>query len=175
MDIIRVIGIDPGSVTTGWGIIEEKSGVARLVDAGAIQSKGGKEKDFSIRLATIFHELCQIIACHKPTEAAVEQVFAAQNAATALKLGQARGVAIAALASYKLPIADYEPTLVKKSLVGVGRAEKSQVDFMVRQILGIPKSAHADWKPDTTDALGVALCHLSMRRFKALAKISEKK
>ncbi len=168
-NIVRVIGIDPGSVNTGWGIIEEKSGVLRLIDAGAIHSAGrGKEKDFSSRLAHIFYELCAILDRHKPTEAAVEQVFAAQNAATALKLGQARGVSIAALASYKLPIADYEPTLVKKSLVGAGRAEKSQVDFMVRQILGIPKDAHENWKMDTTDALGVAICHLNMRRFKAL-------
>jgi len=103
-----------------------------------------------------------VIARHMPQEAAVEQIFTAQNVASALKLGQARGVAVAACAAKDLPVSDYEPTLVKKSLVGTGRAEKDQVAFMVRRMLNMREGKLA---LDTTDALAVAICHLTMRRF----------
>lgn len=159
---VTVIGIDPGSVVTGWGVVRETSGVLSLVACGAIRSKGD---EFPDRLAYIYHALCEILAKWKPEEAAVEQVFTAKNPASALKLGQARGVAIAACAAYQLPVRDYEPALVKKSLVGNGRAEKSQVSFMVGQILGQKTDG---WKADTSDALGVAVCHLTMRRFRRL-------
>ena len=100
-------------------------------------------------------------------EAAIEQVFTAKNAASALKLGQARGVAVAACAAHRVPVSDYEPTLVKKSVVGTGRAEKEQVAFMVRRLLNVRGEG---WALDTTDALAVAICHLTMRRLKLLAR-----
>lgn len=159
---VTVIGIDPGSQVTGWGIVRESSGVLSLVACGAIRAKGD---EFADRLAYIYHALHDILQRWQPEEAAVEQVFSAKNAATALKLGQARGVAIAACAAFHLPVRDYEPTLVKKSLVGTGRAEKSQVSFMVGRLLG---QQTGDWALDTTDALGVAICHLSMRRYQRL-------
>lgn len=166
MPSVTVIGIDPGSRHTGWGVVRECSGVLQLVDCGVI-STVPDSGSFSDRLARIFHELTSILTRLAPEEAAVEQVFTAQNAATALKLGQARGAAVAALASYGLPIHDYAPTLVKKTLVGTGRAEKDQVAFMVQRLLNV-RAQH--WSPDTSDALGIAVCHLNLRRFAALAK-----
>lgn len=163
---ITVIGIDPGSTVTGWGVVREVSGVLSLVDCGAIRAKGA---EFSERLAAIYHALCAVLDRWQPAEAAVEQVFTAKNASSALKLGQARGVVIAACAARGLPIRDYPPALVKKSLVGTGRAEKEQVAFMVAQMLGCKRE---NWALDTTDALGVALCHLSMRRFQRLAALA---
>lgn len=163
---VTVIGIDPGSNVTGWGLVRETSGVLTLVDCGAIRARGA---EFPERLSSIYHALCAVLERWKPEEAAVEQVFTAKNAASALKLGQARGVAIAACAAHGLPIRDYAPTLVKKSLVGTGRAEKEQVAFMVAQLLGC-KGEH--WALDTTDALGVAVCHLTMRRFQRLAALA---
>ena len=164
MSTIRVIGIDPGSRNTGWGVVEERSGVLRLVDCGVIQPPC--DGPFAERLAVIFHELLAVLERLEPEEAGVEQVFTAKNAATALKLGQARGVAVAACASRKVAVSDYEPTLIKKTLTGVGRAEKEQVSFMVGRMLGVKP----DWTADTGDALGAAICHLTMRRFAKLTQ-----
>lgn len=161
---ITVIGIDPGSRVTGWGVVHEASGVLRLVDCGAVRAPGTLEDAFSDRLARIYHELSAILDRHSPDEAAVEQVFTAKNASSALKLGQARGVTVAVCAAHGIPVSDYAPTLVKKSLVGTGGADKHQVSFMVGRLL----NAKPQWTPDTGDALAVAICHLSMRRFARL-------
>ena len=161
-----VIGIDPGSVVTGWGVVHECSGALSLVECGTIRPKGDI---FAERLAYIYHQLCDILSRRQPSEAAVEQIFTAKNQLSALKLGQARGVAIAACAAFTLPVHDYEPTMVKKSLVGNGRAEKSQVAFMVGKLLG---QKPASWKPDASDALGVAICHLTHRRFQRLSNLA---
>lgn len=157
-----VIGIDPGSQKTGWGVLEEKSGVIRLVDCGIIRPK---ETAFSERLGAIFNGLVGVIEKYAPQEAAVEQVFTCKNAMSALKLGQARGIAVGACAAMKIPVSDYEPTVVKKNLTGAGRAEKTQVSFMVARILGVKES----WGEDAGDALAVAICHLNMRRFNKMA------
>ena len=165
---ITVIGIDPGSRITGWGVVREESGVLRLVDCGAVHAvsggAAGKDVPFSQRLALIYRELASIVARLQPQEGAVEQIFTAKNAASALKLGQARGVAVAACAAHGVPVSDYEPTVVKKSLVGTGGADKQQVSFMVGRLLNVKP----DWVADTGDALGVAICHLSMRRLARL-------
>ncbi len=162
---ITVIGIDPGSRNTGWGVVRETSGVLSLVDCGVIRPP--LQGAFSERLGFIFRELSNVLIRLKPDEASVEQVFTAKNAATALKLGQARGAAIAALAAHGLSVRDYEPTVIKKSLVGVGGAEKSQVSFMVGKMLGV----RPDWAVDTGDALAAAICHLTVRRFERLARL----
>lgn len=159
-----VIGIDPGSQRTGWGIVTESSGVLRLVDCGIIRTRAG-DMEFSSRLAFIYHALREILTRYSPDEAAIEQVFTAKNSQSALKLGQARGVAVAACAASSLHVSDLEPTLVKKSLVGSGRAEKEQVAFMVKRLLNIRT---ADWALDTSDALAVAICQLSMARMTAM-------
>ena len=147
-----VLGVDPGSQRTGWGIIAEQSGVLRLVDCGIIRATSSGEKEFSQRLAVIYRQLADVVGRYRPQEAAIEQVFTAKNAACA---------------AHRVPVSDYEPTLVKKSVVGTGRAEKEQVAFMVRRLLNVRGEG---WTLDTTDALAVAICHLTMRRLKLLAR-----
>lgn len=166
---ISVLGIDPGSRTTGWGIVQEVSGTLKLVDCGAINTKS--TSTFSQRLAHIYKELATVIKHKQPHEAAIEQVFAAKNVSSALKLGQARGVAVAACATYELEVSDYEATLIKRTIVGHGRAEKAQVAFMVNRLL----NTKLQEKSDVTDALAVAICHLTLRRFNALIKLSQTK
>ena len=168
---ITVIGIDPGSTCTGWGVVQEASGVLTLVSCGAIRPKS---KDFSERVGEIFLALSEVIESLKLNdysylEAAIEDVFGGKSIPSALKLGQARGAAVAACALHKLSVSNYPPTQVKQAVVGVGRAEKEQVNFMVGRLLG----CQPNWGMDTSDALAVAICHLNLRRlarFSALAK-----
>ena len=162
---VTALGIDPGSNITGWGVVRESSGRLELVANGVLRVKGSS---FSERLAYIFHGLHDIIAEYRPQEAGVEQVFTAKNIMSAIKLAQARGAAVAACASFHLPVQDYEPTLVKKTLAGTGRAEKEQVAFMVARLLG---RAHIEGPLDTTDALAIAVCHLTLRRFRRLESL----
>ena len=164
MASVVVLGLDPGSRNTGWGFVREQSGVLSLIDAGVIrvQSLG----DMDVRLGAIFEALSGLLASHKPDEAAMEDVFVSKNVSSALKLGQARGAAMACCAVSGVRVHAYEPTVVKKSLVGVGRAEKSQVAFMVAQVLGCRKPL----AEDASDALAVAVCHLNQRRFKRLSE-----
>lgn len=161
---LTVLGIDPGSRCLGWGLVREQSGVLALVDCGVVRPKGG---DFSSRLGNLFIELAALVARCVPDEAAVEQVFTHKNVVSALKLGQARGVAVAACAANGVPVIDYEPTQVKKTLVGTGRAEKTQVSYMVGHMLG----RKPDWTLDTGDALALAVCHLNMRRMARLLRM----
>lgn len=160
---VVVIGIDPGSQRTGWGVVSDISGVLRWVASGIIRTSTAD--GFPRRLASIYHALHKELVFHKPDAAAVEQVFTARNAQTALKLGQARGVAVAACAAVDCPVYDYEPTAVKKAVVGVGCADKEQVAFMVGRLLNLDASKLA---LDTTDALGVAICHLGHLRMERL-------
>ena len=160
---VVVLGLDPGSQVTGYGVVREASGRAELIAVGTIRTPSGG--DMAGRLGVIYSRLAEIIALHGPTEAAIESVFVSKNASSAIKLGQARGAAMAACAVAGLSVADYPPTVVKKSLVGVGRAEKEQVAFMVAQILGVKKP---DWALDASDALAVAICHLNERRLRKL-------
>jgi len=160
---VTVIGIDPGSQCTGWGVVREASGVLTLVDCGAIRPKGD---DFAARLGHLFRELHAFVGRYAPDEAAIENVHAARNVATALKLGQARGVAVAACAAHGVLVADYQPSEIKKALVGTGGADKEQVSFMVARVLG----AKGGWGLDTGDALAAAVCHLNARRLARLAR-----
>lgn len=148
----------------GWGLVSESSGVLALVDCGVIRPGAGSFED---RLGALFTRLSGVLATYEPDEAAVENVFTDKNILSALKLGQARGAAIAACASRGIPVTGYEPALVKKTLAGSGRAEKSQVSFMVGRILGVKP----DWPVDSGDALACAICHLNMRRMKKLAAL----
>jgi crossover junction endodeoxyribonuclease RuvC len=157
-----VLGLDPGSRITGYGFVRERSGVLELLDAGVVRI--GSETDFPRRLGVIYSAIAELIGRHGPVEASVENVFVSKNAATALKLGQARGAALAACAVAGLSIFSYEPTLIKKSLVGTGRAEKSQVAFMVGRVLACRET----FAVDATDALAAAVCHLNQRRLTRL-------
>ncbi len=160
---VVVLGLDPGSQVTGYGVVRESSGKAELVAVGTIRTPSGG--DMAGRLGVIYSRVAEVVAAHRPMEAAIESVFVAKNTGSALKLGQARGAAMAACAVAGLTVADYSPAQVKKSLVGAGRAEKQQVAFMVAQILGVKKP---DWALDASDALAVAICHLNERRARKL-------
>ncbi|MBU1001703.1 MAG: crossover junction endodeoxyribonuclease RuvC [Proteobacteria bacterium] len=160
---ILVLGIDPGSRITGFGLVRELSGQATLVAAGTVRT--GSVQDLGLRLGKIYEGIAALILEHGPHEAAVENVFVSKNTMSALKLGQARGAAIAACAVAGLPVAAYEPTVVKKNLVGTGRAAKSQVAYMVAHSLGMKNPG---WTEDASDALAVALCHLNQRRMNRL-------
>ncbi|WP_432735414.1 crossover junction endodeoxyribonuclease RuvC [Maridesulfovibrio sp. FT414] len=161
---IVIIGIDPGTRVTGYGIVRELSGQVTLVDAGTIRTD--TTKPMCARLGQIYSAIAELIKDHSPDEAAIENAFVASNPASALKLGQARGAAMAACAVSGLIVSGYEPTKVKQNLVGTGRADKSQVAFMVERILGVKNTR---WASDTTDALGIAICHLNERRFSRMA------
>ncbi len=161
-----VLGLDPGTRCTGWGVVREVSGQASLLGAGVIRPD--PEEAMSLRIGHIYAGIADLIQRYAPQAAALENVFVAKNPGSALKLGQARGAAMAACAMQGVPVESYEPTLVKKTLVGVGRAEKSQVAFMVGRILG----EKPVWSTDASDALALAVCHLSMRRFNRLTALA---
>lgn len=149
---MRILGIDPGSRMTGVGIIEVSGERVTPVFYGAIRAGAG---EFNDRLGVIFSELRQLIREHKPDQVAIESVFIAKNAASAIKLGQARGAAVCAAISCQLPVSDYTPRSVKQAIVGRGGADKAQVQHMVGILLGIK----GEIQNDAADALAIALCH----------------
>ncbi len=156
---MRIIGIDPGSRICGYGIIDEVSGNNTHVDCGGIMPK--KKDPLGARLDFIYTNLKEIIATFAPDAAAIETIFFAANVKSAIVLGQARGVALLALAHAGLPIYEYSPTQIKKAVVGFGRADKDQVAAMTQALLGLSEPAMSD----ASDALACALCHLSSHRF----------
>lgn len=149
----RILGIDPGSRATGYGVIEKKGNRLYYVTCGVIRLSD--KNSFSGRLKIIFDGLCEVIDSHKPAVAAVEDVFVAANPRTALKLGHARGVAVLAALHNGLQVHDYTPRMVKQAVVGYGNADKNQVQQMVRVLLRLSTSPSAD----AADALAVAMCH----------------
>jgi crossover junction endodeoxyribonuclease RuvC len=157
----RILGLDPGSLRTGFGIIDCESGNLRIVAQGCIATSGGPLAD---RLRTIHARVAELIVQHAPQEIAVERVFLSKNADSALKLGQARGAALAAIPQ-ALGVHEYAPRAIKLAVVGVGGAEKSQVAHMVKQLLRIDLKLAAD----AADALAVAICHANSRRLEMIA------
>jgi crossover junction endodeoxyribonuclease RuvC len=158
---VRIFGIDPGSERTGYGCLETDGRVARLVTCGAISAPA--RDAFPQRLARIHRELSILLASCAPDCVAIESVFHAVNARSALKLGHARGVAMLAAVEFGCPVVEYTPAAIKRAVVGYGRAEKHQVQQMIKLLLGLeqPPSPH-----DAADALAVAMCHMhSMPRF----------
>ena len=145
---MRILGLDPSLSSTGWGIIEVENNRVRYVADGFIKTE---------RLYTIYKTLCDVIEFYKPDEAAIEQVFLNSNAVSTIKLGQARGVVILAPATYRIPLTEYEPNQIKKAVVGVGHAEKGQVETMVKILLPGCKPKNND----SSDALAAAICHNS--------------
>ncbi len=156
----RVLGVDPGSRVTGYGLIDDDGGRARYVASGCIRSDAGT--DFSARLVDIFHGIDTVIGEYGPDEIAVEEVFVARNPASALKLGQARGVAIAAAAAHDITVVGYPARQVKLAVVGTGGATKDQMQYMVKTALSLSDSP----AQDAADALAVALCHVDARNAK---------
>jgi crossover junction endodeoxyribonuclease RuvC len=155
----RVLGIDPGSRVTGYGLVAVTPRGAGYLASGCIRPRSAAFVD---RLGEIYHGIAALIREHAPDEVAIEQVFLASNPASALKLGQARGAAIAAAAAAGLPVAEYAARTVKLAVVGSGRASKSQVQHMVRVLLRLSGTPAAD----AADALAIALCHVNTARLK---------
>jgi crossover junction endodeoxyribonuclease RuvC len=152
---VKVFGIDPGSDRTGYGCVETDGSRHRIVTCGAIATPG--HPSFAHKLLTIHQQLTALLERCRPDCVAVEDLFHAVNARSALKLGHARGVAMLAAVEAGLPVAEYTPAAIKRAVVGYGRAEKHQVQRMVMLMLGLthPPSPH-----DAADALAVAICHV---------------
>ena len=151
---MKILGIDPGSVTTGFGIVECSEKSYRFISCGCVHTSS--KTPFTQRLGKIYSDLMDVIVELKPDEVAVEDVFYKDNPKTALKMGHARGVILLAAVNSNLPISEYTPREVKMAVVGSGRASKEQVQFMIMNVLGLRELP----KPlDASDALAVALCH----------------
>jgi len=158
---IRILGIDPGLRNTGWGLIEATGTRLTYVGCGSIHTDAATS--LAERLALIHRSIARLVDDERPAEAAVEETFVNRDPQSTLKLGQARGAALAALALMELPVAEYAANLIKKTVVGVGHAEKAQVQMMVKMLLPASQAK----SPDAADALAVAICHASHRTARA--------
>jgi crossover junction endodeoxyribonuclease RuvC len=158
-----VLGIDPGSRITGYGIIQKAGNRLIHIDNGAIFTDTAA--DFPGRLKKIFDGLLEVIAQYRPDQVAIENIFFASNPQSALKLGQARGAAIVAAVHCGLPVAEYSALQVKQAVVGKGKAAKEQVQKMLLVLLGLPEIAQAD----ASDALAVAICHINSYDLKQIS------
>lgn len=147
-----ILGIDPGSRVTGYGVIKSMNRELHYIDSGCIRTGEG---ELSQRLLKIFNGVCELMEQYNPDEVAIEQVFIHQNPSSALKLGHARGVAMVACASHRLAVSEYSPRAIKQAVAGYGAAEKTQVSLMVEQLLRLSASPQGD----AADALAVAICH----------------
>lgn len=153
-----VLGVDPGSRFTGFGLVHHHAGKLNYVSSGVV--KVPTELALPERLNTIFCSLSEVIEQYQPTDFAIENVFMAKSAGSALKLGQARGAAIVAATSAELPVSEYEARKVKQSVVGTGAADKLQVQHMIKSMLRLPRCP----QEDAADALAVAICHINTQQ-----------
>lgn len=160
---MRVLGIDPGTATTGYGIVEETEVGLRAPAYGVVTTPAGWP--LPQRLQTIYRELRRLVREWQPDAAAVEELYFNVNVRTAMSVGQARGVALLAMAEEGVTVAEYGPGEVKQALTGYGGAEKQQIQEMVRMLLGLPAPPRPD---DAADALAVAICHIHSARMRAL-------
>lgn len=151
---MRILGIDPGYAILGWGVIDMKGNHFKVVDYGAVTTDAKME--MPDRLKILYNSLMDIIVQYGPDVASIEELFFNTNAKTAILVGQARGVAVLACANSGLEIEEYTPLQIKQALVGYGRAEKKQVQLMVKTILNLKQIPKPD---DTADALAAAVCH----------------
>ena len=149
----KIIGIDPGLIHTGWGLIEVEGNVIRHIDHGLIKIK--TNDDIAVRLLNIYEALILILSKHMPDEASIEKTFVNNNPTSSLKLGHARGVILLALAKKKLKCFEYAPNQIKKSIVGQGHADKDQIATMVTMLL----SKKIEGTSDVSDALAIAITH----------------
>jgi crossover junction endodeoxyribonuclease RuvC len=161
---VIVLGIDPGTATTGYGLVtEDPSGGVNLVRFGVILTPAGQP--MPERLLTIYHEMKALISDAAPSALAIEQLYFGRNVTTALTVGQARGVVLLAAAQAGLPIYEYKPAEVKQALSGYGNASKQQMQEMVRMLLGLDSIPRPD---DAADGLAIAICHLHSARLRSL-------
>ena len=156
-----VVGIDPGTATTGYGFVRETDqGDLAVVDFGVILTQAGELPE--IRLLQLHNRLNELILLHQPDSGAVEKLFFQRNVTTAIAVGQARGVVLLSLAESAIPVAEYTPLEVKQAVVGYGGADKNQVQQMVKALLQLSEIPRPD---DAADALAIAICHLHSSRF----------
>ena len=155
-----VLGIDPGLATTGYAVVEEAYGKPILKAYGCLKTPAKMMEQE--RLVIIYNDVVNLLAQHQVQEVAIEQLFFNTNVTTALSVGQARGVAILAVAKQGLPIAEYTPLQVKQAVAGYGRADKQQVQRMVQSLLGLTEIIRPD---DAADAVAICLCHLQTYKF----------
>jgi crossover junction endodeoxyribonuclease RuvC len=160
---VRILGLDPGSLRTGYAIVETRGTEVAYVVSGAIRTQG---ESFAERLQEIFRGVDELTQEFRPDEVAIERVFMHRNADSALKLGQARGAALSATFGLRPRVFEYAPREVKQAVVGTGAAEKEQVQLMVKRLLKISGPLGAD----AADALAIALCHAYSRRMGALTR-----
>lgn len=158
-----ILGIDPGTATTGYGVIEEKAGRVVLVDYGVIITK--PEKSSEQRLEILFDELADIIDEYNPDEIAVEELFFSTNVKTAMSVSQARGVILLATQKSGTPLSEYTPNQVKNGICGYGGADKAQVQKMVQMLLNLKEIPKPD---DAADALAIAICHSCSRKMNSI-------
>ena len=154
---LRILGIDPGSRLTGFGVLDFVADSASYVASGSVQSIDG---EFAERLKRIFDAVSQIVAEYRPDVVAIESVFVHRNAGSALKLGHARSAAICATFEFDVEVFEYSPREIKQAVVGTGSATKEQIQHMIRSLLALD----GDPSPDAADALATALCHGNRRR-----------
>lgn len=154
---MKVIGIDPGTATTGYGIVEEDNfGNLKTLSYGVVLTRS--DQPLEKRLQIIFNSISELILLHQPASASVEKLFFKQNVTNAISVGQARGVVLLALANQNIAVAEYSPAEVKSAISGYGGAEKSQVQAMVKAILNLDEIPKPD---DAADALAIAICHIN--------------
>lgn len=151
---MRILGIDPGYARMGWGVVDMRGNRFKVVAYGAFETP--PEMNMTDRLKSIYADLMQCISEFDPDSAAIEDLYFNTNATTAMKVGQARGVAILACANSGVEVAEYTPLQIKQALTGYGRAEKQQIQWMVKQLLNLKEMPRLD---DTTDALAACICH----------------
>ncbi len=151
---MRILGIDPGYAILGWGVIDVKGNRFSVVDYGSLTTE--PSMDMPSRLQSLYGSLRELIERYSPDEASVEELFFNNNAKTAILVGQARGVAVLACADGGLSVSEYTPLQIKQALVGYGRADKKQVQYMVKTLLNLAEAPKPD---DTADALAAAICH----------------
>lgn len=159
-----VLGIDPGTATTGYGLVRDtEQGSFEVVDYGVILTPAGMSPEK--RLLLLYDRLLEILLLHRPEQGAVEKLFFQRNVTTALAVGQARGVVLLALVQHGLKVAEYTPLEVKQAITGYGGADKLQVQMMVQAVLHLETLPKPD---DAADALAIAVCHLQSYRYRAL-------
>lgn len=159
-----VLGIDPGTATTGYGLVRETPDSLEMVAYGVITTPAGTE--MATRLQSLFHQLGDLLQQHQPDTAAVEKLFFQRNVRTAMSVGQARGVILLALAEAGLSVTEYAPNEIKQAITGYGGADKRQMQTMIQLMLALPEVPHPD---DAADALAVAVCHLHSARMRQIA------
>lgn len=163
MSALRILGLDPGLGLTGYGVLDvSPTGGMTVVAYGVVRTPA--RRPLPERLLHLYRELQALLALHRPQQGAVEQLFFQRNVSTAIAVGQARGVALLALAEAGLTVAEYPPNVVKETVTGYGQADKGQMQRMVQTLLRLPEPPRPD---DAADALAVALCHAQHARFAA--------